>query len=32
MNHTIWNQNEVYIDENFTYNIAMNPMNDKEGQ
>jgi len=32
MNHTIWNQNEVNIDENFTYNIAMNAMNDNEDQ
>ena len=32
MNHTIWNQNEVNIDETFTYNIAMNAMNDNEDQ
>ena len=32
MNHIIWNQNEVNIDENFTYNIAMNAMNDNEDQ
>jgi len=32
MNHIIWNQNEVNIDENFTYNIAMNVMNDNEDQ
>jgi len=24
MNHIIWNQNEVNIDETFTYNIVMN--------
>jgi len=30
MNHIIWNQNEVNIDKNFTYNIAMNVMNDNE--
>ena len=30
MNHIIWNQNEVNIDETFTYNIAMNAMNDNE--
>jgi len=30
MNHIIWNQKEVNIDENFTYNIAMNVMNDNE--
>ena len=32
MNHIIWNQNEVNINETFTYNIAMNVMNDNEGQ
>jgi len=32
MNHIIWNQNEVNIDETFTYNIAMNAMNDNENQ
>jgi len=32
MNHIIWNQNEVNIDENFAYNIAMNAMNDNEDQ
>jgi len=32
MNHIIWNQNEVNIDETFTYNIAMNIMNDNEDQ
>jgi len=34
MNHIIWNQNEVSIDETFTYNynIAMNAMNDNEDQ
>ena len=32
MNHIIWNQNEVNIDETFTYNIAMNVMNDNEDQ
>ena len=32
MNHIIWNQNEVNIDETFTYNIAMNTMNDNEDQ
>jgi len=32
MNHIIWNQNEVNIDETFTYNIAMNAMNDNEDQ
>ena len=26
MNHTIWNQNKVNIDETFTYNIAINAM------
>jgi len=30
MNHIIWNQNEVNIDETFTYNITMNAMNDNE--
>ena len=30
MNHIIWNQNEVNIDETFTYNITMNIMNDNE--
>ena len=30
MNHIIWNQNDVNIDENFTYNIAMNVMNNNE--
>jgi len=32
MNHIIWNQNEVNINETFTYNIAMNAMNDNEDQ
>ena len=32
MNHIIWNQNEVNIDETFTYNITMNAMNDNEDQ
>ena len=32
MNHIIWNQNEVNIDENFTYNIVMNVMNDNGDQ
>jgi len=32
MNHIIWNQNEVNIDETFTYNIEMNVMNDNEDQ
>ena len=32
MNHTIWNQNKVNIDETFTYNIAINAMNDNEDQ
>ena len=32
MNHIIWNQNEVNIDKTFTYNIAMNAMNDNEDQ
>jgi len=32
MNHIIWNQNEVNIDETFTYNIAINVMNDNEDQ
>jgi len=32
MNHIIWNQNEVNIEETFTYNIAMNVMNDNEDQ
>ena len=32
MNHIIWNQNEVNIDETFTYNIAMNALNDNEDQ
>ena len=32
MNHIIWNQNEVNIDETFTYNIVMNAMNDNEHQ
>jgi len=32
MNHIIWNQNEVNIDETFIYNIAMNAMNDNGGQ
>jgi len=30
MNHRIWNQNKVNIDETFTYNIAMNVMDDNE--
>ena len=29
MNHIIWNQNEVNIDETFTYNIAMNDSEDQ---
>jgi len=32
MNHIIWNQNEVNIDETFTYNIATNAMNDNDDQ
>jgi len=32
MNQIIWNQNEVNIDETFTYNIMMNVMNDNEDQ
>ena len=32
MNHIIQNQNEVNFDETFTYNIAMNAMNDNENQ
>jgi len=32
MNHIIWNQNKVNINETFTYNIAMNAMNDNEDQ
>jgi len=32
MNHIIWNQNEVNIDETFTSNITMNVMNDNEDQ
>ena len=32
MNHIIWNQNKVNIDETFTYNIAMDAMNDNEDQ
>jgi len=32
MNHIIWNQNEVNIDETFTYKIAINVMNDNEDQ
>jgi len=32
MNHIIWNQNKVNIDEIFTYNITMNVMNDNENQ
>jgi len=32
MNHIIWNQNEVNIDETFTYNITINVMNDNEDQ
>ena len=32
MNHRLWNQNKVNIDETFTYNIAMNAMNDNEDQ
>jgi len=32
LNHIIWMQNEVNIDEFFTYNIAMNVMNDNEDQ
>jgi len=30
MNHITWNQNEVNIDETFTYNITMNVMNYNE--
>jgi len=30
MNHIIWNQIEVNIDETFTYNIAINIMNDNK--
>jgi len=32
MNHILWNQNEVNIDETFTYNIAMNAMKDNKDQ
>jgi len=32
MNHIIRNQNEVNIGKTFTYNIAMNVMNDSEDQ
>ena len=32
MNHIIQNKNEVNIDETFTYNIAMNAMNDNDDQ
>ena len=32
MNHIIQNQNEVNFDDTFTYNIAMNAMNDNENQ
>jgi len=32
MDHIIWNQNEVNIDETFTYNITMNAMNYNEDQ
>ena len=32
INHIIWNQNEVNIVKTFTYNIAMNAMNDNEDQ
>ena len=32
MNHRIWNQNKVNIDGTFTYNMAMNGMNDNEDQ
>jgi len=32
MNHIIWNQNEVNIVETFTYNIAMNAINDNVDQ
>ena len=32
MNHIMRNQNKVNIDETFTYNIAMNFMNDNEDQ
>jgi len=32
MNHIIWNQNKVNIDETFTYNIVMNAMNDNDDQ
>jgi len=32
INHIIWNQNKVNIDETFTYNIAMNAMNENDDQ
>jgi len=32
MNHIIWNQKEVNIDETFTYNIVMHAMNDNDDQ
>jgi len=32
INHIIWNQNKVNIDETFTYNITMNVINDNEDQ
>jgi len=32
INHIIWKQNEVNIDETFTYNIVINAMNDNEDQ
>jgi len=32
MNHIIWNQYDVNIDETFTHNIAMNAMNDNKDQ
>jgi len=32
MDHIICNQNEVNIDETFTYNIAINAMNYNEDQ
>ena len=32
MNHITWNQNDVNIDETFTYNITMNVINDNGDQ
>jgi len=32
MNHIIWNQNEVNIDETFSYNIVINVMSDNKDQ